>query len=369
MKAFLGLDTSEFTTGIERVRSSVSRLSTGALSGTFRNMAADIASATTPAEALAATFNNLGNVLRGTIFGAAGLAIGKLLAAPFEQLNVMVKDSTNNVEQALSRIMRAGVTESAQQGISEMQSLQQVIDQISASIQGIDSNVFLRMASFVSGAKNEMEAMRETLQRLGNARVLEGITRENQNAAFRRGLSLEDQRLFDVSENTRARVESVRRGTTPGAAQDAAILQAFEIGARERNDLLDKIAKEKAQEEFREKERLAKAYAQLVSDFDETLSNRRRRKENEAHEDRMKKAREALDMPIEAAVETAVAASAPGSPLQVLADSLQQVGGGGRFAQVGGIEAVQKDQLAVLKNIEKNTARLGQDGGNEPGVQ
>lgn len=64
------------------------------------------------------------------------------------------------------------------------------------------------------------------------------------------------------------------------------------------------------------------------------------------------------------------AIATPGSPLQVLADSLQQVGGGGRFAQVGGIEAVQKDQLAVLKNIEKNTARLGgPQGGAEEGVQ
>lgn len=331
-------------------------------------MAADIAAATTPAEALAATFNSLGNVLRGTIFGGAGLAIGKLLAAPFEQLSVLVKDSTNNVEQAMARVMGAGVTQTAQQGIAEMQSLQQAIDQISGSIQSIDSNVFLRMASFVSGAKQEMEAMRDTLERLGSARVLEGITRENQNAAFRRGLSPNDQRLFDVDQSTRARVESIRQATRPGSAQDAAILQAFEIGARERNDLLDKMAKENAQKEFTEKEKLARAYSQLVSDFDGTLSNRRRRKENEEHDDKMKKIREQIDRPMEV-VDSPVLPSA-GSPLQVLADSLQQVGGGGRFAQVGGIEAVQKDQLAVLKNIEKNTANLGSAaGGDEPGVQ
>jgi hypothetical protein len=47
------------------------------------------------------------------------------------------------------------------------------------------------------------------------------------------------------------------------------------------------------------------------------------------------------------------------SSMQVLADSLQQVGGGGRFAQVGGVETVQRDQLTVLKNIEKNTAKTG----------
>jgi hypothetical protein len=45
------------------------------------------------------------------------------------------------------------------------------------------------------------------------------------------------------------------------------------------------------------------------------------------------------------------------SSMEVLADSLQQVGGGGRFAQIGGADATQRDQLAVLKNIEKNTSK------------
>jgi hypothetical protein len=47
------------------------------------------------------------------------------------------------------------------------------------------------------------------------------------------------------------------------------------------------------------------------------------------------------------------------SSMQVLADSLQQMGGGGRFAQVGGVDVIQRDQLNVLKNIEKNTAKAG----------
>lgn len=47
------------------------------------------------------------------------------------------------------------------------------------------------------------------------------------------------------------------------------------------------------------------------------------------------------------------------SSMQVLADSLQQVGGGGRFAQIGGVETIQRDQLTVLKKIEKNTAKAG----------
>lgn len=47
-------------------------------------------------------------------------------------------------------------------------------------------------------------------------------------------------------------------------------------------------------------------------------------------------------------------------PMQILADSLQKVGGGGGFARVGGTETIQKDQLATLKSIDKGITRLAQ---------
>lgn len=62
-------------------------------------------------------------------------------------------------------------------------------------------------------------------------------------------------------------------------------------------------------------------------------------------------------------------AIATGGSLQVLADSLQEVGGGGRFAQIGGADSVQRDQLAVLKNIEKNTGKTMAAGVTPEGVQ
>lgn len=58
-----------------------------------------------------------------------------------------------------------------------------------------------------------------------------------------------------------------------------------------------------------------------------------------------------------------------GSSMEVLADSLQRVGGGGQFAQIGGADAIQRDQLSVLKNIEKNTAKTGEAGVTPMGVE
>jgi hypothetical protein len=59
-------------------------------------------------------------------------------------------------------------------------------------------------------------------------------------------------------------------------------------------------------------------------------------------------------------------------PMQILADSLQRVGGGGNFARVGGAEAVQKDQLTALKSIDKGITKLANQTsitGADTGVQ
>jgi hypothetical protein len=69
---------------------------------------------------------------------------------------------------------------------------------------------------------------------------------------------------------------------------------------------------------------------------------------------------------------TAKVASSRTEPMQILADSLQRVGGGGNFARVGGAEAVQKDQLTALKSIDKGITKLANQtsmDGADTGVQ
>jgi len=69
---------------------------------------------------------------------------------------------------------------------------------------------------------------------------------------------------------------------------------------------------------------------------------------------------------------TAKVASSRTEPMQILADSLQRVGGGGNFARVGGAEAVQKDQLTALKSIDKGITKLANQTsitGADTGVQ
>ena len=340
-------------TGIERIKQQASSLKTGAVGGAFKALASDLALASGPADMLAATMNRLAITLKGTILGASGLAIGKLLAAPFEQLSAIVKESGAAVDQVLNQIDRAGSVSNVQQGLSEMASLQQAADQVSKSIQSIDSNVFLRLASSVTGSKKELEGLRDSLEKLGTARVLEGITRESNTLAFRQGMSPDEQRLFDISEKTRNRVEQVRNSTTPGAEQDLAIIKAYEIGARERNALLDQIGKEKEEASRRVRDAL------YVSEAKQELRMIDAASAGAAAAEAIARNSEQSGGQADGAGLRFPNIEKQTGSMQVLADSLQQVGGGGRFAQVGGVDVIQRDQLTVLKNIEKNTSKTG----------
>jgi len=67
--------------------------------------------------------------------------------------------------------------------------------------------------------------------------------------------------------------------------------------------------------------------------------------------------------------EKEVVPKAQKNTLEVLADSLQKVGGGGRFASIGGADSIQKDQLATLKSIDKNISKMGGQQTAEIGAQ
>jgi len=350
------METGGVATGVEQIKQQVGSLKSGQVAGTFKSLAQDLAMANGPADMLSATMNRLAISLKGTVLGAAGLALGKLLASPFEQVSALLKQSADMMQQNLSQLNKAGDVLNLQQGVSEANSMQQSIDSIQKAIDKIDGNVFLRVASAITGARKELEGMQTSLEGASNARILEGITRESQTQAFRMGLSPDDQRLFDVSERTRARVQQVRQVTTPGAEQDAAVLEAYAIGARERNDLLDQIAKEKENASKRVRDALD------VSEAKQELRVLEAEASGAAAAEAILRKVEEGVQPADASIRQALP-PIERSSMQVLADSLQRVGGGGRFAQVGGTETIWRD---IAKNT-KETAEAVKKGASFDG--
>lgn len=384
LKAKIGLDTTEFETGVGRIQNQVGKLSSGNLAGGFKNLAADLARANSPAEALSQTFGRLGDMLKGTIFGAAGLAIGKMLAAPFEQTATIVKESTDIFQNALQKMQDAGDAVNFDQAISQVQNLADAVRQIDDNIKRIDENFFTRIASKLTGSTTELEKQKATLMMNAGGRLGQGLIGERQRNEFTQGMSTDDRQLLAISDRQRAREQTIRsifaKNWSPVA--DQALEESFNLFVQERNAKLEEIAqrtrtsqamaKLKMEEDERAME--AKSYERgrdsrreaMLEDFRRGL-NEARDIVNEAEKRGVPVEQIQQERAIKSFDQAAVQATRDGSPLQVLADNLQQVGGGGRFAQVGGEtrELVGKAdaQLKALQEIAKNTATQAEGAG------
>ncbi len=394
MKIKVGMDTSSFDTGIGRLQTQVSKLNTGTLAGGFRSLAADLASANSPAEALSRTFGRLGDLLKGTIFGAAGLAVGKLLAAPFEQVSAIVKDSTDIFSAAIRRLQDSGDALSFSQAVGEVDSLTQSIQQIDQAIQKIDANPLLRAVAAVTGSRKEMEAQKSTLLQNAGGRLAQGLANETTRTKASQGMSSDERQLLEISDRSRERAEKIRntfKGKWSPVA-DQALEESFNLFVQERNAKLQEIADKGIQKEVAER---IKTDQEILRREEEEREMERRsydRRRDLKRERMVEDFRKGLDearsvadeaqrrgVPVEqiqqeralkAFDQQGAAASRASGPLEVMADDLQKMGGGGRFALVGGGEdreltGTAKEQLKALEQIVKNT----QGGGAGSGVQ
>lgn len=378
LKVKLGLDSSEFNNGMDRLQSQVSKLSSGGLASGFKNLAMDLTRANSPAEALSQTFGRLGDILKGTIFGAAGLAIGKMLAAPFEQTASIVKESTNIFQNALQKMQEVGDAVSFDQAIGQVQGLADAVRQIDDNIKRIDENFFTRIASKLTGSTAELEKQKSTLLLNAGGKLGEGLIAERQRNEFTQGMSPDDQQLLAISDRQRAREQRIRsvfaKNWSPVA--DQALEESFNLFVQERNAKLEEIAKRtrtnqamaKLKMEDDERAMEARSYERgrdsrreaMLEDFRRGLDEARNIV-NEAQRRGVPVEQIQKERAIKSFDQAAVQATREGSPFQVLSDSLRKVGGGGTFAQVGGgqnQELVNKAdaQLKALQEIAKNTA-------------
>jgi len=288
----VGLDRSGFQTGLAAMENdaakfgqTISNIKPGNISGAFKNIANDLAAARSPGEALSAVMGNLTNLLRGTAFGAAGLAIGKVLSAPFEQLSGLVQSSAASAQQALDSIASAGPAMSFDEAIAQANALDSAIAQIQNSIQQIDTNPFLTLADSFVGAKSELEELEKSLQRVKASQLSEGAFNEANLAESLVGKDADEKariRIKADAEKERQKIRAEFEGT--GLNADSAIADVDRKEAAQLADL-----------DLKKKEKDAKALEELISGFKETERAKQRRADDEEHAAAMKRAQELID--------------------------------------------------------------------------
>jgi hypothetical protein len=381
--AKVGLDKSDFSTGLTALKNEVGSLKSGAVAGTFKSLAQDLATANSPAEMLSATMNRLATSLKGTFLGAAGLAIGKLLASPFEQLNVNLEESANRAKTAINAISKAGGDVSFDEAKSQAEQLKSAIDEIGSSIQKIQGNPFLRLADTIMGVTKEMKLLQESLQRVAASQLTFGVAVDSKNAQQLVGKTDEEKQKIRIRQDADAKIARLR-DELPGTglnlntaikdvrAEEAAKLKDMELQRQQRNqqDVLkatEQIAK--TEEKIRQSRMSGPALAdELIKKYNELTGLR----DMFASFGTSEGTAQSAQFGVEAAkIKEQLAGMGRGSGMEILADSLQKVGGGGGFARVGdgSIDYLQRlndtnnKQLNALINIDRNTTERASGSG------
>jgi len=379
------METGGVATGVEQIKAQVGSLKSGQVAGTFKALAQDLAMANSPAEMLAATMNRLTLALKGTIFGAAALAIGKLLAAPFEQLSTIVLDTTNRAKSAISSVSKEGANLTFDQAVSQAQSLKSAIDEIDTAVQKINSNPFLRMADAIIGASKELKALQETLRLISASNLSMGAFVDAENAEEMVGKSDREKRLLRIDQEAdakRRKAQDEIPGT--GINLDSVLADIERERAAKKKDI-EVSEEQKAREgALRATEQIAKIEEkirqsrltgpqlaeELIAKYQQLIGMQKMFESFGTAES----AEQAAQFGLEAAQikeQLAGMGQKGGGGLEVLSDSLQKVGGGGRYAQIGAEKSVDylkrlddtnKKQLDALVTISKNTSQSSTEG-------
>lgn len=379
------METGGVATGVEQIKAQVGSLKSGQVAGTFKALAQDLAMANSPAEMLAATMNRLTLALKGTIFGAAALAIGKLLAAPFEQLSTIVLDTTNRAKSAISSVSKEGANLTFDQAVSQAQSLKSAIDEIDTAVQKINSNPFLRMADAIIGASKELKALQETLRLISASNLSMGALVDAENAEEMVGKSDREKRLLRIDQEAdakRRKAQDEIPGT--GINLDSVLADIERERAAKKKDI-EVSEEQKAREgALRATEQIAKIEEkirqsrltgpqlaeELIAKYQQLIGMQKMFESFGTAES----AEQAAQFGLQAAQikeQLAGMGQKGGGGLEVLSDSLQQVGGGGRYAQIGAEKSVDylkrlddtnKKQLDALVTISKNTSQSSTEG-------
>ncbi|NBQ64096.1 MAG: hypothetical protein EBS49_00930 [Verrucomicrobia bacterium] len=353
-------------TGIERIKQQAGSLKSGAVGGAFKALASDLAMANGPAEMLAATMNRLATTLKSTTLGAVGIAIGKLLAAPFEQLSMITQSAANSAKTAIGAIQKSAGNMTFDQAISQAQALQSAIDEIGSSIQKINTNPFLRLADVIMGVSKELKLLQDSLRLNIASNLSFGAEVDAQNAEQMVGKTDEEKQRLRIKQEAEAKRRKARDEIPGTGINLETTLDAINREEAAKLKELDIQKQNKAKEDQKKIQQDILKTTEQIAKVEEKI-RQGRMKEPELADELVKKyeqlkgmqalyasfgtlegQKQAAQFGLEAAQikEQLAGMGRASSPGQILADSLQQVSGGGRSAFIGG-----QSQIDYLKKL------------------
>ena len=265
--------------GTERAvkRLSVSGQKAGAV---FKNFSRSLAEARNASDVASSAAESLGQVVGKSLMGAVAIGAVKIFTDQVNRMGEMLKETATNAQKSFDDIEKAGQAMSLSEAIAQTSAIDANITSINNKLTELNRSPFQKFISDTTGATNELEALVKTQQRLRDVKLLEGIQSENANDALMEGLDAESKKLYEIDAQYRKRSKLAESITEPEVSR-AFKSQSGEIMARQRNAILNKQAKDRAESQIK--------FDKMVFDAEQKLADQSEAREKKTEQERVQR--------------------------------------------------------------------------------
>lgn len=246
----------------------------------FKNFSRSLAEARNASDVASSAAESLGQIVGKSLMGAVAIGAVKIFTDQVNRMGEMLKETATNAQKSFDDIEKAGQAMSLSEAIAQTSAIDANITSINNKLTELNRSPFQNFIAGATGARAELEALVKTNQRLRDVKLAEGLANENANDELMSGLDAEEKKLRDIDSEYRKRQKLAQTITDPQASASFK-KDAGEIMARQRNAILNKQAKDRAESQIK--------FDKMVFDAEQKLADRAAEREKKTEQERVER--------------------------------------------------------------------------------
>jgi len=248
--------------------------------GAFRSFSRDLAQARDASDIASSAAGSLSMVLGRTLPGAIAIGAIGIFTDQILKMKSAVDEAREKTKLATDNIKKLGEAANLSDAIAQTGELDSNIKSLNAQLSKIEASPFQKLIAGMMGSKKEMGDLVKTSQKLRDTKLAEGITSENANDELLNGLDAESKKLYEIDAQYRKRSKLAESITDPKASQTFK-RESGEIMARQRNAVLDKQAKDRAESQIK--------FDKMIFDAEQKLADQSEAREKKTEQERVQR--------------------------------------------------------------------------------
>ena len=245
--------------------------------GVFREFSRTLADAKSGADVAAGAADGLSRIIGRSLAGAVAVGAVKIFTDQIERMAASVKESATAAAKAFADIENAGAAMSLAEAQSQVKGLEANIGSLQIKLDELDKSPFQNFIAKTTGARKSLEELQSSQQRLRDTELAAGMTSQNISEIKLAALDEEGKALEKINQEYRDR-DKIASKMTDKSARAQFQGESGDKFARDRNALLDKQAKARAELQIK--------LANMVADAEQKLTDQAEARANKSLQER-----------------------------------------------------------------------------------